>query len=155
MVQLVEVEDEHFTNRPIVEDDEDFSDTDSEISNDSDYNATAETFGDRLFALRDIIPPTTRGWFYNNYQLGSHVIGSTTSFLGRAAWTISVSVLLVGIPFALSWAEEQNILAMEQEQRMREMGSELLTAGAGAGGEHEDTASQVNAALGAPARPAL
>lgn len=27
MVQLVEVEDEHFTNRPIVEDDEDFSDT--------------------------------------------------------------------------------------------------------------------------------
>ena len=126
---------------------------DSEISNESDYDVEAETFGDRLFALRDIIPPSTRGWFYHKYQFGSHVIGSTTSFLGRAAWVISVSVLLVGIPFSLSWAEEQNFLAMEQEQRMREMGSELLTAGAG--GEHEDTASQVSAALGAPARPAL
>lgn len=81
---------------------------------------------------------------------------TTLTFLGRAAWTISVSALLIGVPFALSWAEEQNILAMEQEQRMREMGSELLTAGSGEGQEGADTASQVGAALGGSgARPAL
>ncbi len=81
---------------------------------------------------------------------------TTLSFLGRAAWTISVSALLIGIPFALSWAEEQNFIAIEQEQRMREMGGELLTAGAGERTEGGDTAAQVGAALGGTsARPAL
>lgn len=158
MVQLVEVEDEHFQQRPAgaVEEEEDFTDTDSEISTDSDYDPSRETFGERLYALRDIIPPTTRGWFYSKFQFGDRVVRTTLTFLGRAAWTISVSALLVGVPFALSWAEEQNILAMEQEQRMREMGSELLTAGSGEGPEGGDTASQVGAALGGPgARPAL
>ncbi|OAA64165.1 mitochondrial import receptor subunit tom22 [Niveomyces insectorum RCEF 264] len=158
MVQLVEVEDEHFQQRqPGPEEEDDFTDTDSEISTDSDYDPSRESLAERLYALRDIIPPTTRGWFYSNYQLGNRVVRTSLTFLGRAAWTISVSALLVGIPFALSWAEEQNILAMEQEQRMREMGSELLTAGSGEKREGGgDTAEQVSAALGgAGARPAL
>ncbi|EFX03100.1 mitochondrial import receptor subunit tom22 [Grosmannia clavigera kw1407] len=156
MVQLVEVEDEHFQQQqPGPEEEDDFTDTDSEISTDSDFDPSRETFADRLFALRDIVPPTARGWFYGKYQFGNHIVRTSISFLGRAAWTISVSALLVGIPFALSWAEEQNIVAMEQEQRMREMGSELLTAGAGEKREG-DTATQVGAALGGTgARPAL
>lgn len=76
-------------------------------------------------------------------------------FLGRSTWTLAVSAMLIGVPFALSFAEEQNIIAMEQEARMREAGSELLTAGE----KHDaDTAAQVGAALGggaATARPAL
>lgn len=156
MVQLVEVEDEHFQQRqPGPEEEEDFTDTDSEISTDSDFDPSRESLAERLYALKDIIPPTTRGWFYGKYQFGNRVIRTSLVFLGRAAWTISVSALLVGIPFALSWAEEQNIIAMEQEQRMREMGSELLTAGTGEKREG-DTAAQVGAALGGTgARPAL
>lgn len=130
---------------------------DSEISTDSDYDPSRETLGERLYAMRDIIPPTTRGWFHSKFLFGDRVVRTTLTFLGRAAWTISVSALLVGVPFALSWAEEQNVLAMEQEQRMREMGSELLTAGSNEGSEGGNTAAQVGAALGGNgnARPAL
>lgn len=128
--------------------------TDSEISNDSDFDPSNETLADRLYALKDIVPPSTRAWCLRKYQGASQAVTTTAVFTGRALWAVSVSALLVGIPFALSWAEEQNIVAMEQEQRMREMGGEVLTAGGGEG----DTASQVSAAIGREgggAKPAL
>lgn len=60
-------------------------------------------------------------------------------------WSISVSALLIGVPFALCWAEEQQVIAMEQEVRMREMGADVLTAG---GGGEGSTADVVGQALG-------
>jgi len=48
------------------------------------------------------------------------------------------------------------MIVMEQEQRMREMGGELLTGGIDRREGDGDTAAQVGAALGsASARPAL
>lgn len=149
MVQLVEVEDEHFQETqpgPEVEDD-DFTDTDSEISTDSNFDADSETWRDRLWALRDIIHPTTRAWLQNRIQATTRVLKTGLFFVGNAAWTISASALLIGVPFAILWSEEQGLVAMEQEQRMREMGGELLTAG-GAENQGNDTAAQVGAALG-------
>lgn len=71
---------------------------------------------------------------------------------GRSVWSISVSALLIGVPFALCWSEEQQMIAMEQEMRQREQGQDLLTAGG-------DTAAQVGSALGSEggvqAKPAL
>ncbi len=126
------------------------SHADSEISTESDFDASAETLADRLYALRDIVPATTRGWVHARYQTASRWLRTGLAFTGRATWTICVSALLVGIPFALLWAEEQNLIALEQEQRMRELGGELLTAGPGAGDKKEgdDTAAQVGAVLG-------
>lgn len=158
MVQLVEVEDEHFQNpQPGPEEgrDDDFTDTDSEISTDSNFDPSSEAFSDRLWALRDMIPPPTRGWIWHKVQTTTHIVKTTLLFCGRAAWTVSVSALLVGVPFALAYAEEQNMIALEQEQRMREMGGELLTAGAGGQDKDAGTAERVGAALGREARPAL
>ncbi len=193
MVQLVEVEDEHFQLGQLgpADDDADYTDTgtcarnvrpaasavvlslapwqarrpadpvlvsvDSEISTESDFDASAETLADRLYALRDIVPPTVRGWIHGRFQSTNRILRTGLAFVGRAVWTVSVSALLVGIPFALCWAEEQNMIAMEQEQRMREMGGELLTGGAGPSDKGDgDTASQVGAALGpTSAKPAL
>lgn len=130
-----------------------FTFVDSEISVDSNFDADAETMGDRMYALRDIIPPTTRGWIHNRYQAASRFGKTALLFCGRAAWAVSVTALMIGVPFALAYAEEQNLIAMEQEQRMREMGGELLTAG---GEKDSSTADRVGAALGnAEARPAL
>jgi len=83
------------------------------------------------------------------------VLKTTLLFCGRAAWTISVSALLVGIPYALAVADEQTHMAMEQEQRMREMGGNILTDGV-EDDKEGSTAERVGAALGrAEARPAL
>lgn len=44
-------------------------------------------------------------------------------------WIISTSALLLGVPFALAVVEEQQVMEMEREQKMREMGNEVLTPG--------------------------
>lgn len=95
-----------------------------------------------------MIHPTTRAWLQQRVQATTRVLKTGLFFVGSAAWTISASALLVGAPFAILWAEEQQMIAMEQEQRMRDMGGEMLTAGSGAGAEGADTAAQVGAALG-------
>lgn len=130
--------------------------TDSEISNDSDYDPVHETFTERLWALRDIVPPTTRSWFSGKFASTKRIVTGVLFFAGRATWSISVSALLLGVPFALCWAEEQQMIAMEQEMRQREQGQDMLTAGVGEGGS---TADMLNVALendgAVQAKPAL
>ncbi|KAJ3526351.1 hypothetical protein NM208_g11233 [Fusarium decemcellulare] len=134
MVTLTEVEDEHFQNPqagPDAEDDDDdYTDTESEISNESEYDPTEETLAERTI--------TGAAW-------------SVLSFSGKGAWVITTSALFFGVPFALSFAEDQQLTAMEQEYNMRQTGGELLTAGS-----EQNTADKVGAALdGKQARPAL
>lgn len=50
---------------------------------------------------------------------------SVLSFGGKTFWVISSSVLLLGIPYALAWTDEQNMLDMENEMKMREMGGDV------------------------------
>jgi import receptor subunit TOM22 len=38
---------------------------------------------------------------------------------------VSTSALLLGVPWALAFAEEQQMVEMEKEMRMREMGGEV------------------------------
>ena len=44
-------------------------------------------------------------------------------------WVVSTSALLLGVPYALSIADEQQMVEMEKEQKMREMGSEVSPFG--------------------------
>ncbi|KAI0834810.1 Tom22-domain-containing protein [Hypoxylon sp. FL0890] len=155
MVQLTEVVDEHFqAGQPGPEDDEDYTDTESEISNDSDYDPSNETLAERLYALRDMIPPQTRTSIANKFNATTSAISSVLSFGGKTLWVISTSALILGVPWALAWAEEQQVMEMEKEMKMREMGGEILTAGGSQPGGSA-TAQQVGAALGQEAKPAL
>ena len=52
-------------------------------------------------------------------------VGSALSIGGKTLWVISSSALLLGVPWALAWGEEQQVLEMEKEMKMREMGSEV------------------------------
>ncbi|KAI0881988.1 mitochondrial import translocase, subunit Tom22 [Annulohypoxylon maeteangense] len=151
MVQLTEVVDEHFQEgQPGPEEnDEDFTDTDSEISNESDYDPLNESLTERLYALRDIIPPHTRTSISNKITATTDAIGSVLSFSGKTLWVLGTSALIIGVPWALAWVEEQQVIEMEKEMKMREMGGDLLTAGDNA------TAQQVSAALAKEAQPAL
>ncbi|KAF5024900.1 hypothetical protein F66182_3022 [Fusarium sp. NRRL 66182] len=154
MVTLTEVEDEHFQGAqagPDVEEEDDYTDTDSEISNESEYDPSDETLAERLYALRDIVPPTTRSWVSGKVNSVTSAAWSVLSFSGKGAWVITTSALFFGVPFALSFAEDQQLTAMEQEYNMRQSGSELLTAGS-----EQNTADQVGAVLeGKQAQPSL
>ncbi|OBT62265.1 hypothetical protein VE03_08578 [Pseudogymnoascus sp. 23342-1-I1] len=153
MVELVEVEDESFETKQVGPDDEEdyYTDTDSEISSDDEAPPTLdESLSERLLALRDIIPPTTRTAIASVYTTTSSYVTTTLSFGGKALFVLSTSALLLGVPWALAFAEEQQIADMENEMRAREAGSELLAA-------PQSTAEQLSAQLGAPAAasPAL
>lgn len=153
MVTLTEVEDEHFQAGQVGPevDDDDYTDTESEISNESDYDPSEETLAERLYALRDIVPPTTRSWISGHVNSITSTAWSVLSFSGKGAWVITTSALFFGVPFALSFAEDQQLTAMEQEYNMRQAGGELLTAGT-----EGSTADKVGAALdGNQAKPAL
>ncbi|ELR07556.1 mitochondrial import receptor protein [Pseudogymnoascus destructans] len=154
MVELVEVEDESFETKQVGPDDEEdyYTDTDSEISSDDEDDPPAldESLSERLLALRDIIPPTTRTAISSIFNTTSGYVASTLGFGGKALFVLSTSALLLGVPWALAFAEEQQIADMENEMRAREAGSELLAAPG-------STAEQLSAQLGAPAAasPAL
>ncbi|KFA64573.1 hypothetical protein S40285_04558 [Stachybotrys chlorohalonatus IBT 40285] len=154
MVTLTEVEDEHFQSTqpgPDVDDD-DYSDTDSDISNESDFDPANETLADRLYALRDIVPPSTRGWLSSRLASVSDATWNVLSFTGKGAWVITTSALFFGVPFALSFSEDMQYAAMEQEYNMRQQGSDLMTAGA-----EQAAAEKVAAAMDADGKtkPAL
>ncbi|KAH9883863.1 mitochondrial outer membrane translocase complex, subunit Tom22 [Xylariomycetidae sp. FL2044] len=155
MVQLKEVVDEHFQEgQPVPDDDEgDFTDTDSEISTESDYDPSNETLAERIYALRDIVSPQTRGYIASRVTSASNAVKTVLSFSGKTLWVVSSSALLLGVPWALAWAEEQQVMEMEKEMKMREMGGELLTSSSSS--EGSATAQQLGAALGQEAKPAL
>lgn len=100
--------------------------TDSEISSDDEAPPTLdESLSERLLALRDIIPPTTRTTISSFFSTTSGYVTSTLGFGGKALFVLSTSALLLGVPWALAFAEEQQIADMENEMRAREVGSEV------------------------------
>ncbi|GES59102.1 mitochondrial import receptor subunit tom22 [Aspergillus terreus] len=141
MVKLTEVEDEHFTqekpqptknNVLLASDDEeedDYTDTESEISTESDLELEGETFFDRLSALKDIIPPSTRRTVTSTVSSVSSFTKSSIAFSGKALWIISTSAFLLGVPWALAYAEEEQYIQMEREQGMIKGANEMLTPG--------------------------
>jgi hypothetical protein len=99
---------------------------DSEISSDDDDTLPIEeSLTDRLLALRDIIPPTTRSYISSTVSTATSYIKSGLGMGGKALFVLSTSALLLGVPWALAFAEEQQVVEMEKEMRMREMGSEV------------------------------
>lgn len=99
---------------------------DSEISTDDEDNIEdEETLADRLLALRDIIPPSTRLTISNTVDGATSWAWSGLMFGGKTIWVVATSALLLGVPWALAFAEEQQMVEMEKEYKMREMGGEV------------------------------
>jgi len=134
MVKLEEVLDEEFSKAqvgPEAEDDWD-TDSESEISDDEDDDLSPadETIAERIAALKDIIPPTQRKFISDTISSVSSWTTSSLRFSGQALWIISTSALLLGVPWALAFAEEQQLAEMEREMKMQQSANELLTPGA-------------------------
>ncbi|BCS25940.1 mitochondrial import receptor subunit TOM22 [Aspergillus puulaauensis] len=141
MVKLTEVEDEHFAQekpQPSKHDillatddeDEDFTDTESEVSVESDYDVEGESLLDRLSALKDVVPPSARKQATNTVSYVTSLAKSSISFSGRALWILSTSAFLLGVPWALAYAEEEQYIQLEREQGMIKGANEMLAPGA-------------------------
>jgi import receptor subunit TOM22 len=92
--------------------------SESEISVESDYDLEGETLYERLSALKDIVPPSARLQVTNTVSTVTSFAKSSIAFSGKALWILSTSAFLLGVPWALAYAEEEQYIQMEREQGM-------------------------------------
>ena len=90
----------------------------SEVSTEPDAEVEGESLYDRLYALKDIVPPSARRNVSSSVSAVSSLTKSTISFIGKALWVISTSAFLIGIPWVLAYAEEEQFVQLEREQGM-------------------------------------
>jgi len=135
MVKIEEIEDEHYEeDQPGPAEDEYYTDTESEITDDEE-DFFRETIVERVAALKDIIPPQHRVTVTETVKTTYSWLSSGLVFGAKAAWVLSTGALLIGMPFALAFAEEQQYIEMEKEVKMQQSANELLTPGASSTGE--------------------
>ncbi|THH09527.1 hypothetical protein EW145_g1940 [Phellinidium pouzarii] len=82
----------------------------------------AESFYDRIAALVDIIPPTTRYSIANRVSKTASALKRAGKLAGNVVWIVTTSALLVGLPLALSLEDEAKIVAQEKEMLAQQAG---------------------------------
>lgn len=102
-----------------------FINTESEISVESAAELESESLYERVIALKDIIPPQSRRRIAGTVSGITDFTKSTFSFSGKALWVISTSAFLLGVPWALAFAEEEQYAQMEKEQGMMKGANEV------------------------------
>ena len=139
MVKVEEVHDEDLLPRPADDpsaaraDDDWATDSDNESVSSADSAASdpgagrvaRETLAERLYALRDMLPPRARRALSKGASAAVGAARTTASVGGRALWVLSTSALLLGLPLALAMAEEQEIEAQEQQAKMAQTANEV------------------------------
>jgi len=96
------------------------SETSSIASNDLN-----ESLYERLSALQDILPPSQRKFLTKAVDTTQAWLKTGLSFSGKALWVVSTSALLLGVPWALAYAEEQQMVEMEREMKMQQSANEV------------------------------
>lgn len=73
-----------------------------------------ETLYERIAALQDIIPAPTRRALASKYNTATSWVKSGLALGGKTLWVVSTSALLLGVPWALAYSEEQMIVEQEK-----------------------------------------
>lgn len=103
---------------------------DSQLSDDDDdisdiYATEQESIFDRIYALKDIISPSTRKSLTRFWRTGTAYFSAGLLWSGKALWVVGSSALLLGVPWALAYTEEQQMIEMEREMRMQQTSAEV------------------------------
>ncbi len=71
------------------------------------------------------MPPTYRKQLSNVTSTGYSWAAKAASMGGKTLWVVSTSALLLGVPWALAFSEEQQVQEMEREMRMQQSANEV------------------------------
>jgi hypothetical protein len=75
-----------------------------------------------------MLPPSARRTINSTVSNVTSFTKASLSFSGRALWIISTSAFLIGVPWALAYAEEEQYIQMEREQGMIKGANEVSFA---------------------------
>jgi import receptor subunit TOM22 len=98
---------------------------DSDAESDISSVAPDESLYERLTALQDIVPASYRRSFSNGIASATSWVRSGLMMGGKTLWVVSTSALLLGVPWALAYAEEQQMAEMEREMKMQQSANEV------------------------------
>ncbi|SAM76902.1 related to TOM22-mitochondrial outer membrane import receptor complex subunit [Ustilago bromivora] len=109
------------------------SDAESDFSDQSDVSERGlalkqETLWERISALRDIIPPSTRRSIASTFNTTTSYAFTGSLLAGKLVWVVTTSALLVGLPFALAVEDESRIAAQEKEIMAQQQGAQHMMA---------------------------
>ncbi|KAG9227399.1 hypothetical protein CCMSSC00406_0004062 [Pleurotus cornucopiae] len=87
-----------------------------------------ESFFDRVAALVDIVPPTTRHNIATRVSKTASFIKRGGKLAGNIVWIVTTSALLVALPLALTLEDEAKIVAQEKELLEQQQGQQVHIA---------------------------
>src|SRR5271170_5609480 len=128
MVEFEEIKDEHYEENDGFEDEEsdgDYSDASEDEDQGQDEGVQDETIIDRIVALKDIIPAHQRDAISRSISK-AYSFGSMATFIGgKAVYILITSILMLGIPYALSLEEDKMISEQERQLQLAQGMSEV------------------------------
>ncbi|KAJ7459755.1 mitochondrial import translocase subunit Tom22 [Mycena latifolia] len=87
-----------------------------------------ESLLDRLAALVDIVPPTTRHAISERVSKSASFLKRGGKLAGNLVWILTTSALLVALPLALVLEDEAKIVAQEREFLEQQQGQQQMLA---------------------------
>ena len=85
-----------------------------------------ESFFDRVAALVDIVPPTTRHSIASRISKTASIFKRGGQLVGNIVWVVTTSALLVALPLALTLEDEAKIVAQEKEMLEQQQGAQQV-----------------------------
>lgn len=118
MVDFEEIKDEHYDGTDTALDDEDEWSDESDDGDDDEKELARETILNRIAALKHMVLAHQRDAIV--YTLSkAYSYGTIPTFIGgKAAYIVITSVLMLGIPYALTLEEDRIIAEQERHRQM-------------------------------------
>jgi import receptor subunit TOM22 len=126
-VEIVEEKDAQLPgNSPYASSSSSRTSSSASLSSVSSQLSADESIFDRIAALVDIVPPTTRHAISSRLATSASLIKRGGKLVGNIVWIITTSALLVGLPLALSLEDEAKIVAQEKEMLAQQQGAQQV-----------------------------
>ena len=127
-VQIVEEKDHQYSGEsPYASDSSSRTSSTASLSSVSSELSAGETILDRIAALIDIVPPTTRHTISSRVSKTASVLKRGGKIVGNLVWIVTTSALLVGLPLALSLEDEAKIVAQDKEILAQQQGAQQVS----------------------------
>jgi len=124
-VEIVEEKDQQGSS-PYASDGSSRSSSTTSLSSVSSQISAEESFFDRIAALVDIVPPSTRHNLSSKLSKTTSFVKRSGRIIGNVVWIVTTSALLVGLPLALSLEDEAKIVAQEKEMLAQQQGAQQV-----------------------------
>ena len=98
----------------------------SSVDSDPSFN---ESFFDRVVALKDMVPPTTRHNISTTFLQTASFVKRGSKIIGNIVWVVTTSALLVALPLSLVLEDENKVMTQEREMLEQQQGAQQVRFG--------------------------